>query len=118
MYYTLDGTENGVKGYAWAKKLTRIDARWKKPTDNTIQNLDIFGTDTVVFDDHYIKNRDVVKQHVPRLDSTKEEHCNAQRYIRELTITEKLIYRIIMMKEKRRQKQYDKYGTFQDIPYT
>ena len=110
LYYTTDRKIDGKIQYAWAKKLTRVEkSKYRNENDNSIIHLDVFGTDEVVFEDINLQNRPVEKQHVPRFEHHNEKHSNAQRYIRELTITEKLMYRILVKKEERKRKEYNKY---------
>lgn len=105
MYYTIDGTKNGKIQYAWAKKITDIKLspfHTNLENNETIRKLEIYGTDCVVFEDCFPLNRIPSKRHIPRFDYKEDIMSNAQQYIRELTITEKLFYRMLVKKEERK----------------
>lgn len=98
LYYTNNGEKDGEVIYAWAKKITKIvrdnDSKNKR---HQLKYHHIYGTDTIVFQDNQKYAQHV---HTPQYEGRKEKHSNAQQFARELTITEKLICRIIIKKQE------------------
>ena len=99
-YYTKNGKIDGDIIYGWAKKITKIHEEKVKGFENKlhpIRSQDIYGTDTVVFVDNqkYIKHTPT-----PHYEGREETHSNAQQFARELTIIEKLLYRIYLKRQE------------------
>ena len=97
-YYTNNGEKDGKVVYGWAKKITKI-VRDKNFSDkkHQVKYHNVYGTDTLVFQD----NQEYVR-HVPTpyYKGRKEEITNAQQFARELTIIEKLLYRIYLKRQE------------------
>lgn len=97
-YYTDNGERDGKVIYGWAKKITKI-VRDKNFSDkkNPIRYHNVFGTDTMVF-----KNNQKFIEHtpVPKYEGKIEKRSNAQQFARELTIIEKLLYRIYLKRQE------------------
>ena len=98
LYRTDDGKKNGNVVYAWAKKITRIkrETGFKDPHCQ-IRYHHIYGTDEIVFEDN---QRCIKQENTPQYRGRKEKHSNAQQFARELTITEKLLYRIFLKRQE------------------
>lgn len=98
LYRTDNGERDGKVIYAWAKKITEID-REKNFSDkkHQVKYHHIYGTDTIVFQDN---QKYVQRVHTPHYKGRKEEHSNAQQFARELTIIEKLLYRIYLKRQE------------------
>lgn len=98
-YYTDNGEKNGNILYAWAKKITKIvrEENGLKDAKNPIIYHNVFGTDTMVFQDN---QKFVRHAHTPHYKGRKEEYSNAQQFARELTIIEKLLYRIYLKRQE------------------
>lgn len=98
LYYTNNGERDGEVIYAWAKKITKIvkdeNFRDKK---HKVKYHHIYGTDTLVFQDNQKYVRHVP---TPYYKGRKEVHSNAQQFARELTIIEKLLYRIYLKRQE------------------
>ena len=97
-YYTDNGEKNGKIIYGWAKKITEIVRENSfKDVRHPIRYHNIYGTDTMVFQDRqkYVRN-----VHPPHYKGRKEGHSNAQQFARELTITEKLLYSIYLKRQE------------------
>lgn len=97
-YYTDNGEKNGNILYAWAKKITKIirDESGFKDVKHPIRYHNIYGTDTMVFEN----KQTLVPTPVPKYQGKLEKNSNAQQFARELTITEKLLYRICIKKQE------------------
>ena len=98
LYYTYNGEMDGEVVYGWAKKITKI-VRNKNFSDkkHQVKYHHIYGTDTIVFQDNQKYGSRV---HTPHYEGRKEKHSNAQQFARELTITEKLLYRIYLKRQE------------------
>lgn len=98
LYRTDNGERDGKVIYAWAKKVTQI-VREKNFSDkkHQVKYHHIYGTDTIVFQDN---QKYVQRVHTPHYKGRKEEHSNAQQFARELTIIEKLLYRIYLKRQE------------------
>ena len=97
-YYTDNGEKDGEVIYGWAKKITKI-VREKNFRDKKcpVRYHYIYGTDTMTFQDNQKYVRHV---HVPHYKGRREEQSNAQQFARELTIIEKLLYRIYLKRQE------------------
>ena len=97
-YYTDNGERDGKVIYGWAKKITKI-VRDKNFSDkkHPVRYHYIYGTDTMTFQDNQKYVRHV---HVPHYKGRREEQSNAQQFARELTIIEKLLYRIYLKRQE------------------
>ena len=97
-YYTDNGEKNGNIIYGWAKKITEIvRENCFKDVRHQIRYHNIYGTDTMVFEN----NQNFVKRTlVPNYKGKIETSSNAQQFARELTITEKLLYRIYLKRQE------------------
>lgn len=80
------------------KKITKI-VREKNFRDKKypVRYHYIYGTDTMTFQDNQKYVRHV---HVPHYKGRREEQSNAQQFARELTIIEKLLYRIYLKRQE------------------
>ena len=98
-YYTDNGEKNGNILYAWAKKITKIvrEKNGFKDVKNPIKYHNVFGTDTMVFEDN---QKFVQHTPVPKYEGKIERSSNAQEFARELTIIEKLLYRIYLKRQE------------------
>lgn len=98
-YYTDNGEKNGNIIYAWAKKITKIvrEKNRFKNVNNSIRWHNVFGTDTMVFENN---QKFVHHTHVPKYEGKIETSSNAQQFARELTIIEKLLYRIYLKRQE------------------
>lgn len=98
-YYTDNGEKNGNILYAWAKKITKVDREKNgfKDVKHPIRYHNVFGTDTMVFQDNQKFVRHVP---TPHYKGRKEERSNAQQFARELTIIEKLLCRIYLKRQE------------------
>lgn len=98
-YYTDNGGKNGNVIFAWAMKITKIvrDKSLFRCVIHPIKCHGIFGTDLMVFED----NRKIAPRTlVPKYEGKKEEWSTAQQFARELTIIEKLLYRIYLKRQE------------------
>lgn len=98
-YYTDNGEKNGNILYAWAKKITKIIKNKNfRDKEHQIKYHRIYGTDVIVFQN----NQKYAQQHVhvPHYKGRRETHSNAQQFARELTIIEKLLYRIYLKRQE------------------
>jgi hypothetical protein len=94
-YYTNNGEKDGEVIYAWAKKITKItEEKCYQDKKHPIKCHHIYGTDTIVFQD----NQKYVS--TPHYKGREEKHSNAQQFARELTMREKLLYRIILKRQE------------------
>ena len=80
LYYN---NREGEIVFAWAMTLESVDQ-----TSNNIQYSNLCGKNIVVFEDKQ------TNKHVPRF-LTAASTSNAQEYVRELTVGEQIIYRLI-----------------------
>lgn len=97
-YYTEDGKIDGNIIYGWAKKITKIQEE-KNFIDklHPLRHQHIYGTDTVVFVDN---QKFIQHTPTPHYKGREETPSNAQQFARELTITEKLLCRILLKKQE------------------
>ncbi len=97
-YYTDNGEMDGEVVYGWAKKITQIVRETSfKDVQHPIRYHNIYGTDTMAFQDNQKYVRHV---HVPHYKGRREECSNAQQFARELTTIEKLLYRIYLKRQE------------------
>lgn len=108
-YYTDNGEKNGNILYAWAKKITKIvrDKSGFKDVKHPIKYHNIYGTDTMVFEN----NQMFIPTPVPKYQGKLEKSSNAQEFARELTIIEKLLYRIYLKRQEAIEKGLIKIKT-------
>lgn len=98
LYYTDNGERDGEVVYGWATKITRIEKETDfKDPHYQIRYHHIYGTDEIVFEDN---QRCIKQENTPHYKGRKEEHSNGQQFARELTITEKLLYRIFLKRQE------------------
>lgn len=97
-YYTDNGEKNGNIIYGWAKKITEIvRENGFKDLRHPIRYHNIYGTDTMVFENN---QKFLQRTPVPKYQGKIEKSSNAQQFARELTITEKLLYRIYLKRQE------------------
>lgn len=97
-YYTDNGEKDGEVIYAWAKKITEIVRETGfKDVQHPIRYHNIYGTDTMVFENN---QKFLQRTPVPKYQGKIEKSSNAQQFARELTITEKLLYRIYLKRQE------------------
>ena len=98
LYYTNNGEKDGEVIYGWAKKITKIVRDYNfRDKKHQLKYHNIYGTDTIVFQDNQKYARHV---HTPRYKGRMEEYSSAQQFARELTIIEKLLYRIYLKRQE------------------
>ena len=115
-YYTDNGEKNGNIIYAWAKKITKIvRENGFKDVRHTIRYHNIYGTDTMVFENN---QRFVQRTPVPKYQGKIEKSSNAQQFARELTIIEKLLYRIYLKRQEAIEKGLIKIKPQDDNKYS
>ena len=97
-YYTDNGEMDGEVVYGWAKKITQIVRETSfKDVRHPIRCHIIYGTDTIVFQDN---QKFIEHTPVPKYEGKIEKPSNAQEFARELTIIEKLLYRIYLKRQE------------------
>lgn len=98
LYRTDNGERDGKVIYAWAKKITKIIRNEAfRDKRHQVRYHSIYGTDTIVFQDN---QKYVRRVSTPYYKGRMEEHSNAQQFARELTIIEKLLYRIYLKRQE------------------
>lgn len=83
---------------AWAIKITRIPYA----NSDSVEGARIFGKDCVFFKNVSNPQKELA------VDSMREQESNAQDFVRELTIFEKIIYRQIIKKYQAKHKKCKK----------
>ena len=98
LYYTNNGEKDGEVIYAWAKKITKIvrDENFRDK-EHKVKYHHIYGTDTLVCQNNPKYGRRIL---TPDYRGRRENHSNAQQFARELTIIEKLLYRIYLKRQE------------------
>lgn len=102
-YYTNNGEKDGKVIYAWAKKITKV-VKDKNFSDkeHPVKFIHIYGTDTLVFQDN---QKHTQYTRIPHYKGRSEERSNAQEFARELTIIEKLLYRLYLKRQEAIEKE-------------